>query len=312
MPSFEDIEKGILSGSYKTSTTPKKGRAVSKSWEEIESGLGSESSPQLSATSAVSSLPDFVPAEPIAPEPKKKQSWFSSLFSSAKPTTVTQAASRTPGYEAYQAAAKSGIVPGLYDTGPQRDIIQPISVGFGKTVGQSFGALEEFNKKVVLNPFGRFLDRVVGVTPTDTYGEKDKNVGDQLTDWIDHADTKLREATGQEKDYLDQVLEGVGSSLPFLMGGAVASLGTVGKTQKAIQTANLMLNLGMSGTEAMINTYDDYKTLKQNGEKTGSSGGKTNENANLVGNDGKKNYFTNKEGKVIQSAYQRIFIKHKK
>ena len=45
---------------------------------------------------------------------------------------------------------------------------------------------------------------------------------------------------------------------------------------------------------------------------TGSSGGKTNENANLVGNDGKKNYFTNKEGKVIQSAYQRIFIKHKK
>ena len=60
------------------------------------------------------------------------------------------------------------------------------------------------------------------------------------------------------------------------------------------------------------NKYDDFWEVKQNGEKTGSSGGKTNENANLVGNDGKKNYFTNKEGKVIQSAYQRIFIKHKK
>jgi hypothetical protein len=58
--------------------------------------------------------------------------------------------------------------------------------------------------------------------------------------------------------------------------------------------------------------YDDYWEVKQNGEKTGSSGGKTNENANLLGNDGKKNYFINKEGRIIQSAYQRIFIKHKK
>lgn len=59
------------------------------------------------------------------------------------------------------------------------------------------------------------------------------------------------------------------------------------------------------------NKYDDYWEVKQNGEKTGSSGGKTNENANLIGNDGKKNYFINRDGKVIQSAYQRIFIKHK-
>ncbi|OGE79962.1 MAG: DNA methyltransferase [Candidatus Doudnabacteria bacterium RIFCSPHIGHO2_01_FULL_48_180] len=58
--------------------------------------------------------------------------------------------------------------------------------------------------------------------------------------------------------------------------------------------------------------YDDYWEVRQNGKKTGSSGGKTNENANLVGNDGKKNYFINKEGRIIQSAYQRIFIRHKK
>jgi hypothetical protein len=61
-----------------------------------------------------------------------------------------------------------------------------------------------------------------------------------------------------------------------------------------------------------IKKYDDYWEVKQNGEKTGSSGGKTNENANLAENDGKKNYFTNKDGHIIQSAYQRIFIKHKK
>lgn len=58
--------------------------------------------------------------------------------------------------------------------------------------------------------------------------------------------------------------------------------------------------------------YDTYWEVRQNGKKTGSSGGKTNENANLVGNDGKKNYFINKEGRIIQSAYQRIFIRHRK
>lgn len=58
--------------------------------------------------------------------------------------------------------------------------------------------------------------------------------------------------------------------------------------------------------------YDDYWEVRQDGSKTGSSGGKTNENANLVQNDGKKNYFINKNGRIIQSAYQRIFIRHKR
>ncbi len=57
--------------------------------------------------------------------------------------------------------------------------------------------------------------------------------------------------------------------------------------------------------------YDDYWEVKPNGEKTGASGGKTNENANLLGNDGKKNYFINSEGRIVQSAYQRIFIRHR-
>ncbi len=58
--------------------------------------------------------------------------------------------------------------------------------------------------------------------------------------------------------------------------------------------------------------YDDYWEVRQDGTKTGSSGGKTNENANLVGNDGKKNYFINNEGRIIQSAYQRVFIRKRK
>ncbi|MDP5116485.1 MAG: adenine-specific methyltransferase EcoRI family protein, partial [Burkholderiaceae bacterium] len=58
-------------------------------------------------------------------------------------------------------------------------------------------------------------------------------------------------------------------------------------------------------------TYEEYWEVRQDGTRTGSSGGKTNENANLLGNDGKKNFFINSKGRVVQSAYQRIFIKHR-
>lgn len=58
--------------------------------------------------------------------------------------------------------------------------------------------------------------------------------------------------------------------------------------------------------------YDDYWEMKPNGERTGSSGNKTNENANIRCNDGKKNYFINSDGDIVQSAYQRLFIRHKK
>lgn len=58
--------------------------------------------------------------------------------------------------------------------------------------------------------------------------------------------------------------------------------------------------------------YDEYWEVRQDGSKTGSSGSKTNENGNLVGNDGKKNYFINDDGRIVQSAFSRIFIKHRK
>ena len=57
--------------------------------------------------------------------------------------------------------------------------------------------------------------------------------------------------------------------------------------------------------------YDDYREMTQAGRPTGSSGSKTNENANLLQNDGRKNYFVNDEGRVVQSAYQRLFIRRR-
>jgi len=58
--------------------------------------------------------------------------------------------------------------------------------------------------------------------------------------------------------------------------------------------------------------YNDYWEVRPDGKPTGSSGNKTNENANLLRNDGKNNYFINKDGRIIQSAYQRIFIRKKR
>jgi hypothetical protein len=55
--------------------------------------------------------------------------------------------------------------------------------------------------------------------------------------------------------------------------------------------------------------YDGYLEYKPDGTPTGSTGAKTNENANVVGNDGKKNYFMHKNGHVVQSKFQRLFIR---
>lgn len=61
-----------------------------------------------------------------------------------------------------------------------------------------------------------------------------------------------------------------------------------------------------------IKKYDDYIELKPNGVPTGHSGRKTNENPVLAENDGKKNYYVHPiSGHIVQSLYQRIFIKSK-
>ena len=58
--------------------------------------------------------------------------------------------------------------------------------------------------------------------------------------------------------------------------------------------------------------YDDYWEMKQDGTRTGSTGNKTNENANLCRNDGLHNYFINKDGDVVQTVCGRIFIRNRK
>lgn len=57
--------------------------------------------------------------------------------------------------------------------------------------------------------------------------------------------------------------------------------------------------------------YNEYWEVRQDGTLTGCSGNKTNENANLEQNDGRKNYFINAQGHIIQSAYHRLFIRRR-
>lgn len=56
--------------------------------------------------------------------------------------------------------------------------------------------------------------------------------------------------------------------------------------------------------------YNDYKEItRATDEPTGSSGGKTNENAVLCGKGNKKTYYLGPNGEVVHSAYKRIFIR---
>lgn len=56
--------------------------------------------------------------------------------------------------------------------------------------------------------------------------------------------------------------------------------------------------------------YNDYKEITRATDKpTGSSGGKTNENAVLCGQGNKKTYYLGPNGEVVHSAYKRIFIR---
>jgi hypothetical protein len=102
--------------------------------------------------------------------------------------------------------------------------------------------------------------------------------------------------------------DAIPSDYPGLMGVPISFLSKYSPEQFEILGAT---QRGCHDAVPDTKKYDTYWEVRPDGTKTGSSGGKTNENANLEGNDGKKNYFTNEEGHIIQSAYQRIFIKHR-
>lgn len=74
--------------------------------------------------------------------------------------------------------------------------------------------------------------------------------------------------------------------------------------------------LGLAGKDGFglksTKTYNEYKEIRQNGEFTGSSGGKTNGNPVMRGKPTKGNYFIREDGECVYSLFARIFIQIKK
>ena len=58
--------------------------------------------------------------------------------------------------------------------------------------------------------------------------------------------------------------------------------------------------------------YDTYWQVKQNGIETKQSGKKISENGTLAINNGKNDYYINKDGHIVQIVFSRIFIRKKK
>ena len=134
-----------------------------------------------------------------------------------------------------------------------------------------------------------------------------------MADNIKHSKHKeVRDAGYRKYDNYDALeipfTDAIPSDYPGVMGVPISFLSKYNPDQFEILGAT---QRGCHDLVPDTKKYDTYWEVRPDGTKTGSSGGKTNENANLEGNDGKKNYFANKEGHVVQSAYQRIFIQRK-
>ena len=124
---------------------------------------------------------------------------------------------------------------------------------------------------------------------------------------------EIRQNGYQKYDNYDAIevpfTDAIPSDYPGVMGVPISFLDKYCPEQFEIMGAT---QRGCHNLVPDIRKYDSYWEVKQNGERTGSSGNKTNENANILGNDGIKNYFINSAGRIIQSVYQRLFIRSKK
>lgn len=162
--------------------------------------------------------------------------------------------------------------------------------------------------------------KMISVAGTGWFTNLDHGIRHQFLPLMTMADnikfSKHKEVKGKDYQYYDNYdaieipfTDAIPSDFDGVMGVPISFLPKYNPEQFVIMGAT---QRGCHDKVPDTKKYDDYWEVKQSGEKTGSSGGKTNENANLTENDGKKNYFINKDGHIIQSAYQRIFIKHKK
>ncbi len=167
-----------------------------------------------------------------------------------------------------------------------------MNVGIVRSVGSTLSAVETVLKEVtgqkgiipgfentglnlLTRPLGKPIDRAIEATRM----EETPNIGDVITRFADEMD----KYTGvEEKKFLDHVFESLGSSVPFIAAGVYGKLAGVSAG---------VLNLGLSGTEALVNSYDDYNELEKQGVKNSKERAVVSFAGNLL-----VNYITNKLG----------------
>ena len=121
---------------------------------------------------------------------------------------------------------------------------------------------------------------------------------------------KVRDNGYQQYDNYDAIevpfVDAIPSDYFGVMGVPITFLGKHNPNQFEILGAT---KSGCHDAVPDTRKYNDYLEMRPDGTPTGSSGSSANGNPNLLGNDGRKNYFINDEGRVIQSVYQRLFIR---
>jgi len=132
------------------------------------------------------------------------------------------------------------------------------SIGaFAKTKEKVTGALGGFDptKSIPENAMSLFIDKVItpGKEDEESGGQK---VGDSLKDYGEKSTQAIVNLQGKEMNYIQKVAQGLGSSIPYIVGGAGL---------KAAQVSAWMASVGMSGVEALVNGYEDYETNKESG-----------------------------------------------
>jgi hypothetical protein len=125
-------------------------------------------------------------------------------------------------------------------------------VGAVKSVGSALGGLQS-----VASWLGRGITKAVGKVTGQDYEDYSSagNVGDALNTFADKLHTGV---APKDKTYLDNVFTGLGSAVPYVVGGAAAG---------AAKIPALASSLGIGGLQALGTARDDYHQMVESGDK---------------------------------------------
>lgn len=129
-----------------------------------------------------------------------------------------------------------------------------MDIGALQSTGGLIGGLNTLGNWIV-KPLGKAIDAAMG---THDSAKPTPNAGDMLTSFA----TSLEKDTGvKDKNYLDDVFQGLGSAIPYIAGGTVST---------ALKIPALISSLGIGGLQALSTARDTYHEMVASGDKNAS------------------------------------------